>query len=110
MEAGDDDLTTPPVDTDGDGIPDYRDLDSDGDGVPDADEGSGDRDGDGIPDYRDPDDGRGGPARGRSYSLVGGGGGFGCGVGPAGAATGGLLPLLFLLLLGRTLVAGVRRR
>lgn len=31
-----DGLVQNPVDTDGDGIPDYRDLDSDGDGIPDA--------------------------------------------------------------------------
>ncbi|MDP3274603.1 MAG: hypothetical protein Q8Q09_05365 [Deltaproteobacteria bacterium] len=37
-EAGDSDLSTPPVDTDMDGIPDFRDRDSDGDGVTDADE------------------------------------------------------------------------
>lgn len=37
-EAGDDDLSTPPIDTDLDGIPDFRDLDSDGDGVEDRDE------------------------------------------------------------------------
>jgi len=37
-EAGDDDLSTPPVDTDGDGDPDFRDPDSDGDGVSDVDE------------------------------------------------------------------------
>ena len=51
------------VDTDHDGIPDYRDLDSDGDGIPDSEE-AGDRDlgtppidtdGDGIPDFRDLD-------------------------------------------------------
>jgi gliding motility-associated-like protein len=50
-----------PVDTDGDGIPDYRDLDSDNDGIPDSvEKGSNgnkpvDTDGDGIPDYRDLD-------------------------------------------------------
>jgi large repetitive protein len=41
------------VDTDGDGIPDFRDLDSDGDGIPDEREGAGDSDGDGIPDFQD---------------------------------------------------------
>ncbi|MEZ5498880.1 MAG: hypothetical protein R3E77_05535 [Steroidobacteraceae bacterium] len=41
------------VDTDRDGLPDYRDLDSDGDGIADSREGVGDSDGDGIPDYRD---------------------------------------------------------
>lgn len=37
-EAGDDDPTTPPDDTDGDGRFDFRDLDSDGDGLSDEDE------------------------------------------------------------------------
>ncbi len=55
IEAGDDDLDTPPVDTDGDGIPDFRDTDSDGDGIPDSIEGSGDEDGDGVPNYLDDD-------------------------------------------------------
>ncbi|MEZ5230773.1 MAG: carboxypeptidase-like regulatory domain-containing protein, partial [Acidimicrobiales bacterium] len=49
-----------PVDTDGDGTPDYRDLDSDGDGFTDAEElvfgdPSADDDGDGIPNRNDPD-------------------------------------------------------
>lgn len=52
-----------PVDTDGDGTPDFRDPDSDGDGRPDMREaGDGslvtppvDSDGDGTPDFRDPD-------------------------------------------------------
>ncbi len=46
-----------PVDTDGDGIPDYRDLDSDGDGKPDLVEAGG-VDGDGdrkIDNFRDED-------------------------------------------------------
>jgi len=38
VEAGDEDVTTPPVDSDGDGIPDFQDFDSDGDGLSDADE------------------------------------------------------------------------
>ncbi|MAQ15648.1 MAG: hypothetical protein CMN30_12750 [Sandaracinus sp.] len=37
-EAGDDDLSTPPVDTDDDGVADYRDPDSDNDGIGDRDE------------------------------------------------------------------------
>lgn len=37
-EAGDADLSTPPVDSDGDGAPDFRDLDSDNDGLSDASE------------------------------------------------------------------------
>ncbi|MDO5736254.1 MAG: hypothetical protein Q4P15_07240 [Propionibacteriaceae bacterium] len=37
-----DGLVQNPVDTDGDGIPDYRDLDSDGDGIPDSVEARGD--------------------------------------------------------------------
>jgi len=44
------------IDTDGDGIPNYLDLDSDGDGFTDASEGTGDDDGDGIPNYIDPAD------------------------------------------------------
>jgi gliding motility-associated-like protein len=49
-----------PVDTDGDGTPDYRDADSDNDGISDAiEKGTGatpvDTDGDGTPDYRDAD-------------------------------------------------------
>jgi CSLREA domain-containing protein/uncharacterized repeat protein (TIGR01451 family) len=57
----------PPLDTDGDGIPDIDDTDDDGDGIPDAvdtdDDGDGipdtdelDTDGDGIPDEVDTDD------------------------------------------------------
>ncbi|RMF14977.1 MAG: hypothetical protein D6761_08640, partial [Candidatus Dadabacteria bacterium] len=42
------------VDTDGDGTPDYLDLDSDNDGLTDAEEGLDDSDGDGIPAFRDP--------------------------------------------------------
>jgi len=38
LEAGDDNLTSPPVDTDGDGLPDFRDPDSDDDGLIDGDE------------------------------------------------------------------------
>ncbi len=52
-----------PVDTDGDGTPDFRDLDADGDGILDADESGDatsttppiDTDTDGTPDYRDLD-------------------------------------------------------
>ena len=50
-----------PLDTDGDGTPDYRDLDSDDDGIPDSVEkgidplNPVDTDGDGTPDYRDTD-------------------------------------------------------
>lgn len=56
-ESGDDDVYSPPVDTDGDGIPDFRDVDSDGDGLSDAEErdlGTSrrlvDSDGDGVSD------------------------------------------------------------
>ncbi len=42
-----------PVDSDGDGTPDYLDDDSDGDGIPDYREGGDDPDGDGIPSYLD---------------------------------------------------------
>jgi hypothetical protein len=38
IEAGDADLTTPPVDTDSDTTPDFRDADSDDDGLSDLDE------------------------------------------------------------------------
>jgi len=55
-EAGDGDLSTPPVDSDGDGVPDYLDDDSDGNGIPDAQEGNGDPDGDGIINSSDVDD------------------------------------------------------
>ena len=52
-----------PVDTDGDGTPDYMDSDSDDDGIPDSDEGGtrpaaappNDTDLDGTPDFRDTD-------------------------------------------------------
>jgi hypothetical protein len=56
IEAGDDDLLTPPVDTDGDGTPDFRDLDSDGNGLIDRVEGPGDFDLDEIRDFADTDD------------------------------------------------------
>src|SRR5690606_18095694 len=54
----DSDLVTPPVDTDGDGTPDFRDPDSDDDGISDADEvgthgtspTEADSDGDGVSD------------------------------------------------------------
>jgi len=56
-EAGDDDITTAPIDTDDDGRPDFRDLDSDNDGLPDGaeveagtDPLDSDSDGDGVSD------------------------------------------------------------
>ena len=49
------DDATEPVDTDGDGLPDYLDIDSDDDGIPDAIEGDVDTDGDGTADWRDLD-------------------------------------------------------
>jgi len=55
LEAGDNNLTTPPIDTDNNGIPDLRDTDSDDDLIPDLIETSTDTDGDGIPNYRDLD-------------------------------------------------------
>jgi hypothetical protein len=55
-EAGDGEVSTPPIDSDGDGIPDYLDEDSDGNGIPDAQEGNGDHDGDGLIDSSDMDD------------------------------------------------------
>src|SRR5574341_271284 len=42
-------------DTDGDGLPDFRETDADGNGIPAQDE-LGDFDGDGIPDFADRDD------------------------------------------------------
>ncbi len=57
------------IDTDKDGIPDYRDDDSDNDGIPDKIEAGtngcsgsepGDADGDGIPDFQDTDSDRNG--------------------------------------------------
>ena len=47
--------TRPPADTDGDGIPDYRDTDTDGDGIPDVVEGSVTSRPRGGPNYRDTD-------------------------------------------------------
>ena len=46
-----------PLDSDGDGVPNYRDLDDDNDGILDSIEGddSVDTDGDGTPDYLDID-------------------------------------------------------
>jgi gliding motility-associated-like protein len=52
-EIGPDPLN--PIDTDKDGIPDYKDTDSDGDGIPDLLESKSDTDKDGIPDYLDTD-------------------------------------------------------
>jgi hypothetical protein len=56
-EAGDSDLSTPPIDTDGDGIYDFRDPDSDNDGLADSaeraagtDPRDADSDGDGVSD------------------------------------------------------------
>ena len=42
-------------DTDGDGIPDSRDVDDDNDGIPDEIEGNSDSDADGLPDSQDSD-------------------------------------------------------
>lgn len=55
VEAGDDDLATPPTDSDDDETPDFRDLDSDADLISDEVEGSADNDGDGLGNYADPD-------------------------------------------------------
>lgn len=61
---GDDD-----IDTDGDGLPDYRDDDADGDDVPDAREGVKDTDGDGKPNYRDVDSDNDGVLDGTDNTL-----------------------------------------
>ena len=57
VEAGDDDLYSPPVDSDLDGIPDFQDTDSDNDGLSDrleerlgTDRTRADSDGDGVTD------------------------------------------------------------
>ena len=62
FEAGTSQWNRLPVDSDGNGIPDFRDLDSDGDGIPDIEElGAAcygtprDVDSDGIPDFQDTD-------------------------------------------------------
>jgi MYXO-CTERM domain-containing protein len=61
-EAGDDDLNTPPVDTDIDGTPDFQDIDDDNDDILteeeiDQDDGADtDTDSDNVPDYLDDDD------------------------------------------------------
>ncbi len=55
VEAGDQNLSTPPIDHDGDGIPDFRDIDSDNDYIPDKVETIADTDGDSIPNYIDTD-------------------------------------------------------
>ena len=52
IEAGDNDMTTPPRDTDDDGLPDFIDVDSDNDRLPDAVE---DPDGDGVVDLDETD-------------------------------------------------------
>jgi hypothetical protein len=67
VEVGDD--PDNPVDTDGDGTPDYQDDDSDDDGVPDSEEGSDDTDGDGVPDYQDDDSDNDGIADSDEYDT-----------------------------------------
>ncbi|MDT0583637.1 Ig-like domain-containing protein [Brumicola blandensis] len=52
---GIDDIYVSDLDTDNDGLLNYRDVDSDGDGIDDSIEGNIDSDGDGIPDYLDTD-------------------------------------------------------
>ena len=62
-EAGDSDVSTPPIDSDADGLPDFVDADSDADGLMAVDEAGDtdpstppkDTDGDGVPDYLDQD-------------------------------------------------------
>lgn len=84
VEAGDADLSTPPVDTDGDGTPDFRDFDSDNDGLSDFDEvvtygtspTSADTDGDGVSDLievsagTDPGDGMDSPRTRGDFVFV----------------------------------------
>jgi uncharacterized protein (TIGR03382 family) len=107
-EAGDGDLSTPPVDTDNDGTPDFQDTDADGDGAPDRDEaGDGDldtppidTDDDGAPDFQDLDaDG--------FYDFIGVEGG-GCN---AGGSTSGAAALpVFLALFALAMRSRRRRR
>ncbi|MEM9208879.1 MAG: OmpA family protein, partial [Pseudomonadota bacterium] len=49
------DDTLAPVDTDAEGLPDFRDTDADGDSLPDSVEGDADVDGDGDGNWRDTD-------------------------------------------------------
>lgn len=56
VEAGDDDLETPPEDDDNDDVPNFLDDDSDGNGILDADDSQEDFDSDGNPDFSDVDD------------------------------------------------------
>jgi hypothetical protein len=56
LEAGDEDCWTGPVDSDGDGRPDFVDTDSDDNGIPDRSETTEDGDDDGVPDFADSDD------------------------------------------------------
>ena len=55
FEAGDGNVSTPPLDTDSDGTPDFLDLDSDGDAIADLEESIQDTDADGLLDYVDTD-------------------------------------------------------
>lgn len=55
VEAGDGDVSSPPLDTDQDGTPDFRDLDSDGNERDDLLEGGDDLDGDGVGNFADRD-------------------------------------------------------
>jgi len=65
------------VDTDGDGLPDYRDTDTDGDTIPDSEEAGDadletrprDTDSDGLPDFRDTDSDNDGLDDGREREL-----------------------------------------
>ena len=102
-EAGDTDLTTPPVDSDGDGTPDYRDLDSDDDGTPD--------DEDECPTDPDcgaatPDAGGGGGAADGGFEVGVAGGGCAVGGGPGGAWL-AALAALFLLAVRRRRAIGL---
>lgn len=88
-----DGLVHDPVDTDDDGVPDYRDLDSDGDGIPDSVEARGDEPVvEPDPQVHPPGTGGGLPSGGGGGGVPSGGGGGGGGGGgePSGGGGGGV--------------------